>query len=189
MKGPMETDAARWRARLLQELIRYEPFDAREREMAERLKAFVAANPECFERSLASGHVTASAWVTDRERSSVLLTHHRKLGRWLQLGGHADGEGDLRAVALREAREEGGIDALVPALERIHDVDVHEIPAREHERAHLHYDVRFAFYAERAAEPSASEESHAVAWVALSDLASLDADASVRRLAAKTARL
>jgi 8-oxo-dGTP pyrophosphatase MutT (NUDIX family) len=185
----MDSDAALWRDRLLLELARYEPFDEREREMAERLRTFVASNPECFERTLASGHVTASAWVTDRERESVLLTHHRKLGRWLQLGGHADGEGDLRAVALREAREEAGIEAIVAALECIYDLDVHEIPAREGEPAHLHYDVRFSFYAERATEPKASEESHAVAWMALSDLPSLDADASVQRLAAKTARL
>ena len=185
----MSQNATHWRERLLAELDEYQPFDAREREMSASLRAFVAANPACFERSLAIGHVTGSAWVVDRSRSAVLLTHHRKLGRWLQLGGHADGEGDLRAVALREAREEAGLEAIELARTAIYDVDVHPIPARGAEAAHLHYDVRFAFYAERASVPQASDESHAVAWVPLDELDAYGVDDSVRRLAAKTAGL
>jgi 8-oxo-dGTP pyrophosphatase MutT (NUDIX family) len=181
----MSTDRALWRERLLLELERYEPADEREVAMVESLRAFVAAEPACFERSNVAGHVTASAWVVDRARSAALLTHHRKLDRWLQLGGHADGEGDLRSVALREAREESGLTAFEFARHEIYDVDVHEIPARGDEPAHLHYDVRFALYADDEA-PQASEESFAVAWVPLAGLAALGADASVRRLAAKT---
>jgi 8-oxo-dGTP pyrophosphatase MutT (NUDIX family) len=177
------------RALLLAELDRYEPADAREREMAERLRRFVAANADCFERSLLVGHVTGSAWVVDRALEAVLLTHHRTLDRWLQLGGHADGDGDVRRVALREAREESGITDIVAASEGIYDVDVHEIPARGAEPAHVHYDVRYAFFADRRAVPVASGESHAVAWIALADLPRFGADASVLRLRAKTERL
>jgi len=177
------------RAPLLGELERYRAADAREAAMLEQLRAFVAENEDCFERTLAAGHVTGSAWVVDRALEAVLLTHHRKLGRWLQLGGHADGDADVRRVALREAREESGIDAIVLANDGIYDVDVHEIPARRDEPAHLHYDVRFAFFADRAAAPRVSDESHEVAWVSLSDLEPLGVDDSVRRLAAKTKAL
>ncbi|MGP6191447.1 MAG: NUDIX hydrolase [Vulcanimicrobiaceae bacterium] len=90
---------------------------------------------------------------------------------------------------LREAREESGIEGLVPAQRGIYDVDVHRIPARANEPAHLHYDVRFAFYVPDDAEPRASDESHAVAWLALDELERYGVDDSVRRLAAKTARL
>jgi len=177
------------REQLLAELERYQPADPRERAMTERLREFVAAQPACFERSLTIGHVTGSAWVVDRALEAVVMTHHRKLGRWLQLGGHADGDGEIRRVALREAREESGLQAIVPASEGIYDIDVHEIPARRDEPAHLHYDVRFAFFADRTGQPVPSDESHEVAWIALADLARYGADDSVLRLCAKTPTL
>lgn len=177
------------RAELIAELERYRPADAREGAMVELLRDFVARTADCFERSSPSGHVTGSAWVVDRALESVLLTHHRKLGRWLQLGGHADGDGDIRRVALREAREESGLWNIVLARDAIYDVDVHEIPARRDEPAHLHYDIRFAFYADRLAVPVPSEESHEVAWIPLRQLAEFGADESVLRLSAKTATL
>jgi 8-oxo-dGTP pyrophosphatase MutT (NUDIX family) len=174
---------------LLAELERYAPLDARERTMVDRLRAFVATHEACFERTLEAGHVTGSAWVIDRNGSAALLTHHRKLGKWLQLGGHADGDSDVRAVALREAREESGIAELASASDAIFDVDVHDIPARGEEPAHVHYDVRFAFFAERGAIPVASAESHAVAWVPLAQIERFAVDDSVRRLVAKTPSL
>ena len=176
------------RAPLLAQLRAHPAADAREREMTERIVAFVAATPACFERTWPAGHVTGSAWVVDRDGTHAVLAHHRKLGRWLQLGGHADGETDVRAVARREAREESGL-TVADAGEGIYDVDVHEIPARDGRPAHVHYDVRFAFFADRAAAPVVSDESHAVAWIALRDLDRYGADASIRRLASKTARL
>jgi 8-oxo-dGTP pyrophosphatase MutT (NUDIX family) len=74
--------------------------------------AFVRAEPECLERRCAPGHLTGSAWIVSPCRRRVLLTHHHKLDRWLQLGGHADGDGDLLAVARREAEEESGLAGL-----------------------------------------------------------------------------
>jgi len=157
--------------------------------MVDRLRGFVAMHEACFERTLAVGHVTGSAWVVDRNGSAALLTHHRKLGKWLQLGGHADGDSNVRGVALREAREESGIADLAPASDAIFDIDVHDIPARGEERAHVHYDVRFAFFADRGAIPVASPESHAVAWVPLAQIERFAVDDSVRRLVAKTPSL
>jgi hypothetical protein len=89
------------RATLLDELRAYLPADAREAQMRDRLIAFVAAHADPFARTLEIGHVTASAWIVDPARTRVLLTHHRKLGRWLQLGGHTDGDPDVRRAALR----------------------------------------------------------------------------------------
>jgi len=177
------------RRELLAELERYVAFDEREREMVERLRAFVEEHARCFERALAIGHVTGSAWVVDLSGRFALLTHHRKLGRWLQLGGHADGEADVRAVARREALEESGLRELEPAGNGIYDVDVHEIGERPGEPAHLHYDVRFAFFADQRSPLCASAESHEVTWIPLDRLADFGVDASVRRLAAKTPTL
>jgi 8-oxo-dGTP pyrophosphatase MutT (NUDIX family) len=157
--------------------------------MRDRLVAFVAAHADAFARSLSIGHVTASAWIVDRTRSHALLTHHRKLGKWLQLGGHVDGDPDLRRAALREAIEESGLASLRFALEQIYDVDVHPIPARPEEPAHEHFDVRFAFEADPNEPLAVSDESQALAWVALDALPSYDVDESVLRLARKTARL
>jgi 8-oxo-dGTP pyrophosphatase MutT (NUDIX family) len=157
--------------------------------MRERLEAFVREHPDCFDRALPIGHVTGSAWIVNADRSAVVLLHHRKLERWLQPGGHADGDADVRRVALREAIEETGLAGLRPVAPGIYDLDVHEIPARPGEPAHLHYDVRFAFAAPPGAQPVASDESHDVRWVPLAEIDRYAVDESVRRLAAKTASL
>ncbi|MDR1010766.1 MAG: NUDIX domain-containing protein, partial [Opitutaceae bacterium] len=86
--------------------------DAREASMAADMIRFVGEHEDCAERSLLIGHLTGSAWIVDAERRRVLLTHHRKLDKWLQPGGHADGELDLASVAMREAREESGLTKL-----------------------------------------------------------------------------
>jgi 8-oxo-dGTP pyrophosphatase MutT (NUDIX family) len=174
---------------LLAELERYDPADDRERAMSAEVTAFVRDHPDCFERSLTVGHVTASAWVLDVEHRYALLTHHRKLDRWLQLGGHADGDADVRAVALREAVEESGLTAIAFASAAIYDIDVHEIPARATEPAHKHYDIRFAFVADRAMPTVVSDESHELAWRRVDELDVPGIDESVRRLARKTAVL
>ena len=157
--------------------------------MRDRFVAFISAHPDAFERALAIGHVTASAWIVDPSRTRALLMHHRKLGRWLQPGGHADGDFDVRRVALREAREESGLRSLRFVRDGVYDVDVHAIPARPNEAAHDHYDVRFALEADPAEPLVANAESKELAWVALDALASYGADESVLRLARKTASL
>src|ERR1017187_5220435 len=86
--------------------------DAHETPMTADTIRFVEEHADCFSRKQLSGHLTGSAWIVDAGRTRTLLTHHRKLDKWLQLGGHADGDPDLRAVALREAREESGLTKL-----------------------------------------------------------------------------
>lgn len=171
---------------LIDELRTYVAFDAREAAMRDRTIAFLESQPDAFERTLAVGHITASAWIVDPTRTRALLVHHRKLGRWLQPGGHVDGERDVRRAALREAREECGLRSLRFAREHIYDVDVHAIPARRNEPAHEHYDVRFVLEADPGEPLVGNAESHAVAWVRLHQLARYGADESVLRLARKT---
>lgn len=176
------------REALLARLARYRPDDPLEAQAAQRLRQFVEAHADCFERSLAVGHVTGSAWILDRDRAFALLTHHRKLGKWLQLGGHADGDPDVLRVALREAREESGLAAVAPICEEIFDIDIHAIPARGREGEHLHYDVRFLFEADRGAPMAITAESRSLEWVPLGRIAERNPEGSMTRMVLKTQR-
>lgn len=147
---------------------------------------FIAAHRDCLERTCLDGHLTASAWVVDAARSRVLLTHHRKLDRWLQLGGHADGDADLLAAALREVREESGLTRVRAAGAEIFDVDRHRIPARRAEPEHWHFDVRFLIEADAAEPLVLSDESHDLAWVPLAELGRYSDEESLARMARKT---
>ena len=147
---------------------------------------FVTEHSNCFERSLRVGHITGSAWVVDTSRSHALLTHHRKLNKWLQPGGHADGDPDILRVALREAREESGLECIRAVSEAIFDIDIHVIPARGAEPEHLHYDVRFLLEASRESQLVPSHESHSLAWSPLPEIAELNPQESILRMVAKT---
>lgn len=173
------------RRELLRLLGTHRPVDSVEEESCRRIVDFVSAHPSCFQRALEHGHVTGSAWLLDRDGSRALLTFHRKLGRWLQPGGHADGDCDILAVALREAREESGIDGIEPASLEIFDVDVHRIPARPSEPEHDHYDVRFLFRVTGDNAFRVSEESVSLRWFSMKELAEIETDESVRRMARK----
>jgi 8-oxo-dGTP pyrophosphatase MutT (NUDIX family) len=144
---------------------------------------FLASAPQVFDRTHAPGHFTGSAWLVSADGGRVLLTHHRKLGRWLQLGGHADGDTDLARVALREAEEESGLADLV-AEPGIFDLDCHLIPARGPEPAHWHYDVRYVVRATGSEAFAASEESLELAWRPILAIAQdPQADPSLQRMA------
>lgn len=159
-----------------------------EAEAAAQFLALLADPLDPFVRARLQGHFTASAWLIDRSGSRVLLTHHRKLGRWLQLGGHADGDRDLARVALKEAEEESGLSGLRVEAEPF-DLDRHWIPERGEVPGHWHYDVR---YVVRTGDDEAfvvSEESLDLAWREVDAIAAdADADPSLRRMAHKWLR-
>lgn len=144
-----------------------------------------AGDAGAFARCPAQGHFTGSALVVSADGRRTLLTHHRKLGRWLQPGGHADGDGDLARVALREAEEETGLAGL-----RLHpgllDLDRHWIPDRGSEPGHWHYDVRFLVQATAGEDFVVGPESNDLAWWPLRQVAD-DAgfDDSLRRMASR----
>lgn len=177
------------RAQLLEQLTAHTPLTAEEAAMRARLAEFVSTYENCFERTLVIGHVTGSAWIVDRDRTHVLLTHHRKLDKWLQLGGHADGDSDVLRVAMREAEEESGLTSLQPVHRDIFDVDIHLIPARKTEPEHFHYDVRYALEADRAEAIRLSDESHDLRWVPVHEVAGLTEEESVLRMVRKMTRL
>jgi 8-oxo-dGTP pyrophosphatase MutT (NUDIX family) len=147
--------------------------------------SFLSEASRPFDREHDEGHFTGSAWLVDARGERVLLTHHRKLNRWLQLGGHADGESDLAAVALREAGEESGLSDLKVEGD-IFDIDRHWIPERGSEPGHWHYDVRYIVRATGCHTFAVSEESLALSWISIETLAAAsDTDESLRRMAKK----
>lgn len=141
--------------------------------------------PGCFERNTFPAHFTGSALVVSHDGGRLLLNHHRKLSRWMQFGGHCDGEADLLAVAMREAWEESGIEGLSPIVVHPFDLDIHTLPPTPKEPGHYHYDVRFLLVAPAGAEPKVSEESLDVAWFTYDALGALDLDPSVSRMVAR----
>ena len=173
------------RADVIRQLQDYRVRWKNEADTVARFIAFLAAHPDAFARELQIGHVTGSAWVVNRAGTHVLLTHHKKLNLWVQLGGHADGDADVFRVARREAEEESGLESLVPVSRRIFDVDVHEIPARGETPAHLHWDVRYAFRAAGSEAYRVSDESHDLAWIEIKTIDSVTREESMLRMARK----
>ncbi len=170
------------RQALLGQLRNHRTLDDAEEESRQRILAFVRANPDCFERSLQKGHITASAWLINAANTHALLTHHRKLRLWLQLGGHADGDPNALRVAMREAREESGIECIAPVTTNIFDVDVHRIPAHGSEPAHFHYDIRFLLRVDGERPLRITKESIELAWVDKTEVTQLNTDKSVFRM-------
>ena len=171
--------------RLADSLEEHVPLDTEEARDLERIRDFVRRHADPFDRRIAEGHLTGSALVVSAGGDRVLLVHHRKLDRWLQPGGHADpGETSGETVALREAREETGIEglALHPEAPRPLDLDVHPIPARPGEPAHDHLDLRYLVVApEGASAVRSAEETSDLRWLAWDELEALGLDPGLRR--------
>lgn len=167
---------------LLQLLENHQPFTSEETLFKQQMIEFVEQNPDCFERTLLIGHVTGSAWIVDKSRQFTLLTHHRKLNKWFQTGGHCDGDSNVLNVALKEAQEETGLVDIHVISSDIFDIDIHEIPERKGIPTHLHYDVRFLFEADINEPLIVSSESSDLAWIALSKVSELNDSESIMRM-------
>lgn len=143
-----------------------------------------------FCRDHLPGHITASSWIIDETHRFSLLTHHAKLNRWLQPGGHADGDEDIVRVAFREAMEETGLSSLHLLMDSIFDIDIHPIPARSDFPAHRHYDIRFLFQASREEGLIVTHESKDLAWAREPELSALTGgNPSIMRMAEKVRKL
>ena len=139
---------------------------------------------EPFRRERLAGHFTSGVWLVSADGARVLMTHHRKLERWLQLGGHADGDRDMARVALKEAQEESGLPGLSVEGDSIFDLDRHWIPERKGVPGHWHYDVRYVVRAGVDENYVVSDESHDLAWRLIAGMAN-DPDESLSRMARK----
>ncbi len=148
----------------------------------DRIVGFVDTHPDALLRSCVEGHLTGSAFVVDAAGERALLLRHAKLQRWLQPGGHADGDANLAHVAWREATEETGIDGLAVVVPPI-DLDVHRV-SPPGDVPHDHLDARFLVVAPPGAVPVGNHESEALRWVTPDELADLADEPGLRRLAA-----
>lgn len=152
-----------------------------------RFKSLLSNFPNCYERSLSTGHITGSAWIVDKAGSSALLVHHKKLNRWLQPGGHADGEQDIVSVATKEAMEETGLKSLELFSKGIFDIDIHLIPTHKEVKSHFHHDIRFIFIADSNEKYIVSDESNELSWIPLSKIDEfVGSNNSIHRMVLKT---
>ncbi|MEQ9290473.1 MAG: NUDIX hydrolase [Cyclobacteriaceae bacterium] len=175
------------RQQLLEQLSNYSSEYSEELSFVPRFLSLLQA-PNCFERSLLTGHITASAWVTDGNLETALLMHHMKLDRWLQPGGHADGDENTLDVAQKELMEETGLQTFHLANDGIFDLDIHTIPLRKNIPEHDHYDIRYHFIAEKPSEIVGNNESLGLKWIKMDEIPGLVGDEqSILRMVEKTA--
>ena len=148
---------------------------------------YIQQNPACFERSQPM-HITGSCWVVNPARDSALLMHHKKLGQWFQPGGHADGETDVKQVALRETIEETGLSADKVKLlsDQVFDVDIHSVKADARAPYHEHIDIRFLVEIDDSLVIPGNNESHEIIWVPLNFVSRFNNNMSTRRMVQKT---
>ena len=174
---------------LLHALDHYQSCYPSEEDTVIRIRELVAGRPDCFERTCMPAHITGSAWIVSPDRSNYLLTRHGIFDRWLQLGGHADGCPRPHLVALREAREESGLEGFglyrdpegyVPL-----DVDIHVIAARSGIPAHEHYDLRYLLAAAAEQPLEISDESHDLRWFSKEELLEIVDEESMLRMLRK----
>lgn len=160
------------RNKLIRLLGSYKPTDESEKYFPEDFLKLLE-HPDAYQRAHLPGHITGSAWIIDNTRSKTLLVHHGTLNKWLQPGGHADGDENVLRVAMREANEETGVKEFALIDNGLFDIDIHTIPERKGFPEHRHYDVRFLMLADPAEPVLVSEESHDVAWKSLDELPAL----------------
>lgn len=153
-----------------------------------RFVDFVKANPDCYERYLEIGHITASAFIFDPNNQKILLIHHKKLNKWLQPGGHCDGEKDTLSVALKEVQEETGL--VIDNLgQEIFDLDIHTIPAHKDIPQHEHFDVRYLLIADSGIPLVQNHETNQLRWIDLQKMSEYTNEESLERMKMKVINL
>ena len=172
-------------------LAAHTPEDDKERDDLATMRRLVRELEAPFSAEQAVAHFTGSAVVVDPDGTRVCLIHHRKLGRWLQPGGHVElGDESMAEAAVREAREETGLTArLHPIAPAPFDLDVHTIPAKGNAPAHLHLDVRFLLVAADPTQLVAQEaETLGARWFSFADALAAADEPAFRRMLRKCVR-
>jgi len=170
---------------LEQLLTHYVPSDEYEEKMRCEILAFLKRCKNPFGKQCEAGHITASAWIIDQSARQVLLTHHAKLNKWFQLGGHTEVGETIYEAVMREAVEESGIAQFEYVNKHIFDVDVHMIPENAGIPEHYHYDIRFLLKADCRSELTVSDESHDVKWVPIEKIRDYSESESILRMVRK----
>ena len=175
---------------LIKSLIAYQTPFPEEKKFIHDFLTLLNDEADCFKRTLKTGHVTGSSWIVNNTKDQALLTHHKKLNKWLQPGGHADGNENIVSVAEKEAKEETGLSSLVLLSPDIFDIDIHLIPSNAKEEKHFHYDIRYIFEADNKETLIISNESKQLKWIPFSALSTYTRqNQSILRMAEKTAHL
>ena len=157
------------RQKLVSQIRRYVPYNEQEEADKALILNWIEKNDDAFLRDNVVAHMTASAWVVDKDRSKVLMVYHNIYRSWSWLGGHADGETDLLAVAIREVKEEAGISDVRPVSEEIFSlesltVDGHVKKGR-YVSSHLHLNVTYLLEADSEEQVSVkADENSGVTW-------------------------
>ncbi|PKY10374.1 nucleoside triphosphate hydrolase [Acidithiobacillus marinus] len=169
-------------------LCQYRSHYIEEQAYARRGCHLLQDDPDCFFREGTGLHVTASTWILNPARSATLLMLHRKLEQWFQPGGHADGNENVIAVALKECSEETGItEADIHLLDpAIFDIDIHRTPQRGREPAHQHLDIRFLVEIDDRLPLAGNSESHALRWIPLHEVHAYNKGLSIHRMLIKS---
>lgn len=157
------------RQELINQIEDYKPFNEQEKMDKLLLLNWIRNNDNAFSRENKVAHMTASAWVVNKDRSKVLMVYHNIYNSWSWLGGHADGETDLLSVALREVKEEAGITNVKPVSEEIFSlesltVDGH-VKKGNYISSHLHLNITYLLEADSDEAVSIkADENSGVAW-------------------------
>ena len=159
---------------LEEELERYRPWNEQEdRDRAELLRR-LRSGENLYTRDNASGHLTASAWVVSPDRRQVLMAYHNLYNAWSWLGGHADGDRNLLAVAIREVQEESGLETVRPVLPDIYSLEILTVDGHEkrgvYVSSHLHLNVTYLLEADPADPVRCKpDENSRVGWFGLEE--------------------
>lgn len=173
-------------AEMIRMLGEYAPVDGNEIIFKKQIIDFIRNNEIFLGTRNMAGHLTGSAWIVNYDRSRALLTHHKAINKWLQLGGHTEECENVKDASIREATEESGLTSLKFLSGNIFDIDIHRIPAKGEKSEHYHYDIRFVFEADDKEEIKISHESIDVRWVELETIEGFNDSESITRMKRKT---
>ena len=159
---------------LREEIRRYEPFNEQEREDKEEILRQMEQTDHILTRDNRNAHITVSAWIMDRDRKKVLMAYHNIYQSWAWLGGHADGNADLKAVALKEIREESGLESVRFVTEDIFSLEILTVDGHEkrgsYVPSHLHLNVSYLLEAdEEEVLRIKPDENSGVRWFSLEE--------------------
>ena len=163
--------SAKNRQELLDEIAAYHPFNEKEERDKNLIFQWIEQHEDAFSRENTVAHVTASAWMVNKDRSKVLMVYHNIYNSWSWLGGHADGETDLLSVAIREVKEEAGISNVLPVSEDIFSLESLTVDGHwkngKYVSSHLHFNVTYLLEADSEEAVSIkADENSGVAWFA-----------------------